>query len=90
MFDQIIIKEAGFFDGFFSTISEKFDLKHKPFELAMGTLVPSMVMNKHPIFGALLFLAEAAGYGPGQLEVLIDKSLGLREGETPKDRKSVV
>lgn len=90
MIDQTIMKNAGladdasgFVDGFFSTVSNKLDLKHKPFELLFGTIVPSATMSIFPMLGVLFYLGEFAGYGPGLIGAQIDKALGLREGEIP-------
>lgn len=78
-----IIKQAfwsEFIDGALSTLKDKVDFKHKPFELIFGTLVPSIVFSKSWLFGSLLFFAEAAGYGPGYFGAMIDEKLGLRSG----------
>lgn len=70
-------KRADFVEDALKTIKDKSHLFEHPFETIFGAMLPMILWPNSKILSALLFVAEALGYGPGLLGRIIDKSLGF-------------
>jgi len=80
---QLEKQADGFVEGVFRTIKDKTRLFDRPFETIFAILTPVLVWNKSVVLGALLFIAENLGYGPGRIGRLIDRALGIGEHGRP-------
>ena len=72
-----------FVDEALSAVKDNFDFKDHPFQTIFATVGSAWLAGKIPVIGFLVYVAEAMGYGPGQLGKLIDESLGYGKGKTP-------
>lgn len=70
-------KRADFIEDALKTIKDKSHLFERPFETIFGAMLPMILWPNSKVLSALLFVAEALGYGPGLLGKVIDKSLGF-------------
>lgn len=81
MHREEIVKEAGFIDGFLSTIKDKLHFRTKPFETIFGILGPMWPSSW--LIKGLFLIAEMNGFGPGLIGRYIDKKLGFGNPKSP-------
>ena len=75
MTQTTIVKQADFIEGFLSTVKDHTDFKNKPFETVFGLMGPLVLWKINWMLGALGFLGEALGYGPGLIGKYVDDYL---------------
>lgn len=78
-----INKRADFIENALKTIKDKSNLFERPFETIFGAMLPMILWPNSKVLSALLFVAEALGYGPGLLGKIIDKGLGFNGTNVP-------
>jgi hypothetical protein len=79
-----IIKQADFIESFIGSVKDHTNFKDKPFETIFGLMGPLVLWKINWMLGALGFIGEALGYGPGLLGKYVDDYLKT----TMKDGKA--
>jgi hypothetical protein len=86
MINEQLIKTAvlgEFVDEALETVKDNFDFKNRPFETIFSTVGSAWLAGRIPVIGFLVYVAEAMGYGPGNIGILIDKALGYGKDKAP-------